>query len=189
MGSSQTLLLSTPEKIDNFHSQLACQRSRCTPESCARRGNGHICRLYTMENYYKVLGISTNSSREEIKRSYHNLIREHHPDKSNDQASTHFLLIDEAWKTLSVDNLRKKYDAELLALELQDTHPVQEEINICSTFYNSKLEQYEKDCRCGGKYILSTHEVIKDELLLVDCDNCSLSIVIDCAINGENKNS
>ncbi|GIY81974.1 uncharacterized protein CDAR_43841 [Caerostris darwini] len=29
-----------PKKIDNFHSQLACQRSRCTPESCARRGNG-----------------------------------------------------------------------------------------------------------------------------------------------------
>ncbi|CAL1268142.1 unnamed protein product [Larinioides sclopetarius] len=132
-----------------------------------------------MINYYEVLGVSSTSSREEIKQSYHNLIREHHPDKNMDQCSRTFCLIDEAWKTLSDDSLRRKYDAELTASELHSVHPVQEEIILSSAFYNSELEQYEKDCRCGGKYILSETEIC-DELILVDCDNCSLSIIIDC---------
>ncbi|GFU29898.1 DPH-type MB domain-containing protein [Nephila pilipes] len=104
----------------------------------------------------------------------------------NNQHSTQFRLIDEAWKILSDDNLRKKYDAEFRASELHSIHPVQEEISLSDTSYNSKLDQYEKDCRCGGKYILSRTE-ISEELLLVDCDNCSLSTIIDCAICDKNK--
>ncbi|GFY46588.1 putative chaperone protein dnaj [Trichonephila inaurata madagascariensis] len=145
----------------------------------------HDCK---MKNYYEVLGVSTTSSREEIKKSYHNLIREYHPDKSNTQHSTQFHLIDEAWKTLSNDELRKKYDATYKASELHSVHPVQEEISLSETFYNAKLDQYERDCRCSGKYILSRAE-ISDELLLVDCDNCSLSIIIDCAICEQNKDA
>ncbi|KAF8783300.1 DnaJ subfamily C member 24 like protein [Argiope bruennichi] len=141
-----------------------------------------------MINYYEVLGVSSTSSREEIKKSYHNLIREHHPDKNMDQCSMNFRLIDEAWKTLSDDNLRRKYDAELTALELCNAHPVQEEISLSNAFYNSELKQYEKDCRCGGKYILSDTEIC-DELILLDCDNCSLSIIIDCTVNEINKNA
>lgn len=140
-----------------------------------------------MTNYYDILGVSQTCSREELKRSYHNLAREHHPDKTNGQESTRFHDIDQAWKVLSDDQLRKKYDAHLKASESDETHPVQEEIHLSEAVYNEDLKQYEKECRCGGSYVLSECDVGED-LLVVDCDNCSLSIVVDCDIV-KNKDS
>ncbi|XP_035223473.1 dnaJ homolog subfamily C member 24-like [Stegodyphus dumicola] len=140
-----------------------------------------------MPNYYEVLGATMSATRDELKRCYHRLVRKYHPDKKKELGDDqNFCLIDEAWKVLGDDNLRKMYDAKIKASESQFCHPVQEEISITELSWNGDLEQFEKYCRCGGQYALHQDDS-KSGLVLIDCDNCSLSIVVDCDIK-ENKN-
>jgi DnaJ-class molecular chaperone len=59
------------------------------------------------KNYYQILEISGNSTEKEIKKSYYNLSKIHHPDKGGDSAI--FNEIKEAYEILSSE-LRYEYD-------------------------------------------------------------------------------
>jgi len=63
-------------------------------------------------DYYEVLGVSRESSLEEIKKEYRKLARQYHPDVNNgDGASTErFKEISEAYAVLSNDDKRRQYD-------------------------------------------------------------------------------
>ncbi len=64
-----------------------------------------------MEDYYEVLGVDKNASKEEIKKAYKKLAKKYHPDinKSKD-AEEKFKKINEAASVLLDDNKRKNYD-------------------------------------------------------------------------------
>lgn len=59
-------------------------------------------------NYYDILGVSKNSSLEEIKQSYKKLVIKNHPDKGGDKEK--FQRIQEAYEVLSDENKRREYD-------------------------------------------------------------------------------
>ena len=64
------------------------------------------------KDYYKTLGVSKNSSAEEIKRAYRKLARQHHPDvNKKPEAEKRFKEINEANEVLSDPEKRKRYDA------------------------------------------------------------------------------
>lgn len=65
-----------------------------------------------MKDYYKILGIERNASKEDIKKAFRKLAHEHHPDKTkNDPASSQkFKEASEAYTILSDDAKRKHYD-------------------------------------------------------------------------------
>ncbi|MCX6715824.1 MAG: J domain-containing protein [Candidatus Taylorbacteria bacterium] len=65
-----------------------------------------------MKDYYKTLGIDKSASKEDIKKAFHKLAHEHHPDKTkNDPVSSQkFKEASEAYSVLSDDNKRKQYD-------------------------------------------------------------------------------
>lgn len=60
-------------------------------------------------NYYKILNISWDCGPKEIKKSYRDLSKIHHPDK-NGGDDTEFTKIVEAYKILSNDALKLDYD-------------------------------------------------------------------------------
>lgn len=63
------------------------------------------------KNYYEILGVSINSSTEEIKVSYRKLARKYHPDINKDpEAIQKFKDITEAYETLSNNIEREKYN-------------------------------------------------------------------------------
>jgi len=63
------------------------------------------------KDYYEILGISKNSSKEEIKKAYKKLAKKHHPDINKDPESTEkFKEISEAAAILGDDNKRSQYD-------------------------------------------------------------------------------
>lgn len=70
------------------------------------------------EDHYRLLNVSRSASAREIKRAYHRLAVEYHPDKTKDRpeaerelADIKFKAIALAYEILSDADLRKKYDA------------------------------------------------------------------------------
>lgn len=63
-------------------------------------------------DYYKVLGVKKDSSKEEIKKAYRKLALKYHPDKAKDDkiAESKFKEISEAYAVLSDPDKRKQYD-------------------------------------------------------------------------------
>jgi curved DNA-binding protein CbpA len=63
---------------------------------------------------YVVLGVRPDASLAEIKRAYHRLAQQHHPDKNLEDtaAAERFMRLDNAYKTLSDPAKRTKHDQE-----------------------------------------------------------------------------
>jgi molecular chaperone DnaJ len=64
------------------------------------------------KDYYKVLGVSPDASKDEIRKAYRKLAKKYHPDrnKGSDSAQEKFKEISEAYNVLSKPEKRKKYD-------------------------------------------------------------------------------
>src|SRR5256885_7129554 len=65
------------------------------------------------EDFYNVLGVSSEASADEIKKAYRNVARENPPDRNPDdpKAEDRFKSIQQAYDTLSDPQKRKQYDA------------------------------------------------------------------------------
>ncbi len=65
----------------------------------------------TKRDYYDILGVSKNASKEEIKKAYRKLALEHHPDRNkSSDASEKFKEINEAYEVLSNPKKKSTYD-------------------------------------------------------------------------------
>lgn len=64
------------------------------------------------KDYYDILGVAENASRDEIKQAYRKLAKKHHPDANPDdpQAAERFKEVSEAHRVLSDPEKRKQYD-------------------------------------------------------------------------------
>ncbi|MEL6524705.1 MAG: DnaJ domain-containing protein, partial [Chloroflexota bacterium] len=62
-------------------------------------------------DYYDVLGIQRNASKDDIKKAFRKLARQYHPDVSQEaNAEEKFKEINEAYEVLSDDQKRQRYD-------------------------------------------------------------------------------
>ena len=62
-------------------------------------------------DYYEVLGVERNASKDDLKKAFRRLARQYHPDVNSDQnAGERFKEINEAYEVLSDDQNRERYD-------------------------------------------------------------------------------
>jgi DnaJ-class molecular chaperone len=67
-----------------------------------------------MKNYYEILGVNQDASDVEIKKAFRSLSLKYHPDRNHDEeATTKFQSINEAYENLSDGEKRKQHDHEL----------------------------------------------------------------------------
>jgi len=82
------------------------------------------------ENYYNILGIPENSSKEDIKKAYRKLQMKFHPDRNPDdiEASNMTRKLNEAYETLGDDQKREEYDISrknpFMRMNSQNGHPM-----------------------------------------------------------------
>lgn len=61
------------------------------------------------KDYYEILGVNKNASKEDIKKAFYKLAHKYHPDKKEGNESK-FKEVNEAYQVLSDDEKRSKYD-------------------------------------------------------------------------------
>ena len=64
------------------------------------------------ENFYNILGVSENASKDEIKKAYRSLQMKYHPDKNQGNTESHKMTqtINEAYETLGDKQKKEEYD-------------------------------------------------------------------------------
>jgi len=68
-----------------------------------------------MKNHYEILGLSQESDPEEIKKAYHRMAMQYHPDKNKSpDAAEKMRRINEAYQTLSDPDKKAQYDSTLV---------------------------------------------------------------------------
>ena len=66
----------------------------------------------TKRDYYEVLGVERNASKEELRKAYRKLAMQYHPDRNpdNKEAEEKFKEAAEAYEILNDDDKRARYD-------------------------------------------------------------------------------
>ena len=70
-----------------------------------------------MKDYYKILGVSENADKDELKSAFRKLAKKYHPDRNKDDesAKAKFQEVNEAYNVLSNESSRKEYDEKRTA--------------------------------------------------------------------------
>ncbi|KAJ9477387.1 Carboxylic ester hydrolase [Pseudozyma hubeiensis] len=150
---------------------------------------------------YDTLGVKPSATTAEIRAAYLAQVRQHHPDKLQQQAGQSSSLIDpskiansptsddvirqlnHAYKTLSDDQQRSQYNDSLSAARASSSstssHP---RISATVDFESFQLSQepdliFSYPCRCGSSYNISEDQ-IHNRIDVIGCDGCSENIRI-----------
>ena len=139
------------------------------------------------KTHYSVLGIKSNACFEEVKKAYRSCVVTMHPDKGGSAAAFH--AVQEAWNTLKDIDKRSKYDAEILADNVDTFRALGAAVVELDEFeYEDTENIYIYECRCGDEFIMTEDDVM-DGVQILTCPSCSLLLKVsyDCVDSDERE--
>lgn len=115
-------LISVPNQFQSRHCNLLKPTPRawhksCMVRCCKGRAEKRLIKE-KIKNHYELLGISSDSTSQEIKDAYRKLQKIYHPDIAGEMGHEHTLKLNEAYKVLKSEDLRRNYDATIGNLRL-----------------------------------------------------------------------
>lgn len=145
------------------------------------------------ESPYEVLGVSSEASADEVRRSYQLLARRHHPDRAGDtgDAAAAFRRVQRAYDRLREPNARWAHDVAARAARINAAGAASRvsEVDLSEMRYAEEAPSYGEgdavegvlagvwryDCRCGDEYTLYEDQLVAgiDHL---PCRSCSLCL-------------
>jgi len=141
----------------------------------------------TSKNYYEVLGVKSDASADDIKRSFFAKIRSYHPDKSasNENAQQEIedysRVLIEAWKVLSNKNFREEYDCQLKGIQKNDGNSTFNQMKYTNKINMNNLtfqdDHFCVDCEQCGDTLKLTPEVL-EQYNVFECITCCFRIEI-----------
>ena len=63
-----------------------------------------------LPNYYEILGVKKDATAEQIKKSFRELAKKTHPDKTKEDSEQEMIKINKAYEILSDEKSKEKYD-------------------------------------------------------------------------------
>lgn len=66
-----------------------------------------------LPNYYEILGISNDATKEEVKQKFRELAKKTHPDKTKEDSEEEMIKLNKAYEVLSDKDRRERYDKYL----------------------------------------------------------------------------
>ena len=63
-----------------------------------------------LPDYYEILGIKKDATAEQIKKSFRELAKKTHPDKTKEDSEQEMIKINKAYEVLSDEESKEKYD-------------------------------------------------------------------------------
>ena len=139
-------------------------------------GSGKEERIVKDREYYDLLGVSTNATPSEIKKSYYKKARIVHPDKNtgDPDAATKFQELGHAYNILSNEQSRENYDkngkAETTAEEEAGANPVDTTIFFNVMFGSTLVEPY-----IGELWIANTADSMMKDKNVMDLNKEELN--------------
>ena len=117
------------------------------------------------KDYYKILGVNFNETKQGIKKKYIELAKKNHPDKFPEKEN-YFKEVNEAYKILSNDESRKKYDSEFGVYNKPQTNDndIWETPNYYDTYYNSEKNKNKDFVNKNNKWQNVNEEMDEDEV-------------------------
>ena len=105
-------------------------------------------------NYYTILGLERNASEMQIRKRFHELARQHHPDRFDGaekaDAEEKFQTITEAFNNLSRPESRRQHDRELSQAPAS-TSPVDDRLS--HAYVQQGVAAYREGHRVGSRRI------------------------------------
>ncbi|XP_051885162.1 dnaJ homolog subfamily C member 24 isoform X2 [Pristis pectinata] len=137
------------------------------------------------KDWYEILGSDPSDSPLELRQNYQRLILLYHPDKQSadvpagelEERAQRFIEVDQAWKILGNEETKREYDLQRREVALIQKWPVDAQVPLEDMNWIEADRSYTYSCRCGGEYVLPVEEA-EENLFLVCCNTCSLSIEI-----------
>lgn len=142
-----------------------------------------------LSNYYNILGCASSATYDEIRGRYLELVKQNHPDKQNQLNSSKsltktscntFIEIDQAWKVLRDEKLRREYDETLLQQTIDNALIIYADLKINELHFEQGVSSF--ICRCGAAIEISKADFSKTieqtDKLYYECNECSNTICV-----------
>ncbi|KAI8851466.1 DnaJ domain-containing protein [Chytridium lagenaria] len=133
---------------------------------------------------YDVLGVTPDASMEEIKKSFHGLLLELHPDKNATSSNSEVMQsrlqqVLKAWETLKDPSLKADYDRQVTSAKRRKRWS--KRLILMTWKYDPTTSTFFSECRCSGKYIISETE-LENGVNMVCCTHCSIHVLVQYEI-------
>lgn len=129
-----------------------------------------------MRSFYEILGVTEESTQDQIKTAYHDLLRKSHPDKGNDQTDITVQLVALIGKTLRDRGSREHYDKWLREQRLRASRgTIVESIEVSE----EEIDHLVEYCRCGDEYDIDREQLLQVvDIGVFECPSCSLCLQV-----------
>ena len=128
-----------------------------------------------MEDLYNILGVPPTATYHQIKENYQKLILHYHPDRSHSSDASIFIKVNNAYKILGDEHLRKEYDEKWKERCSKQFMPIDKDVDFKNFVYDDEEQVFCYECRCGGEFLLTSTDA-ELNFDIVCCDSCSLTI-------------